>query len=935
MECKYLPCFTRLFGSLFLALSCFSAAAQKTIHVPADVPTVQGGINAASTGDTVLIAPGTYHENLDFLGKAITVTSSGGPATTIINGSFKAPVVTFQSQETRASILSNLTLEEGNSTLDFSGNPLTSGGIYVGPQAAPTILNNVLTTNGCSGIYSSSGNPLIQGNEITQTLFNSAFTCFSPGGPAISLNGGSYSTPFKDLTPTVVGNTIEENNAPEAISTTGIYVFGGASVIIENNIIRNNLTGGVGTAVSINDPKSATGNSPIYTAGAFLFLQNLVYGNKATGGDGGLRLFFNPAGDIPAQSLIANNTISNNTGFLSASSATLPSSPQVDLQQALSPVSLVNNIIVGSGSMPTVTCTSTKGFANPTPPVLDTNDIFNSTGPAFGGSCAGLGDLSFNPLFTDASTGDFHLLPISSAIDAGKNSVFYLQPKDIEGNTRPIDATGQGYPIVDLGAYETQGISDANPTTIILTPSSISVDAGTTIELSAQLYSANGTPTGSVAFLEDGNPLGFGAINAEGSASLTTPLLAPGVHVFTATYAGDGGFTPAPAVKVYVLVGKYKPAITLTSDINPSTFGETVTFSISVLTPDHAVLAPIVLNDVTGTATTLDVLTPDASGKAVSKISNLSVGTHNLAAIFPGDDAHLSAEGDYVQVVKPGLTSTLALTCAPNPAGTDQFINLSAVVTGSAGIPAGTVNVSFDNSVYATLVLNASGSASGTFAPLPIGTDTLVATYATTNGYALSTASCVVDVHLASSITHLSANPSPSPLGKPVTITAHITASDGTTSLTGGSVAFSSSLGGPFGTVSVNSAGVAQTTLSNLAAGQQQITAAFSGISDHGPSSATIPLDITLGDDALSISTAPLHTTSYQPITLSAQFQTDPTSTHVAGDTITFTANGKTLGSAQTDTSGKASLVTSSLTTGTYTLAAAFAGNSSLCSRNS
>jgi hypothetical protein len=56
-----------------------SAFAQQTIHVPADQPTIQKAINVAANGDTVLVAPGTYVENIDFSGKVITVVSSNGP----------------------------------------------------------------------------------------------------------------------------------------------------------------------------------------------------------------------------------------------------------------------------------------------------------------------------------------------------------------------------------------------------------------------------------------------------------------------------------------------------------------------------------------------------------------------------------------------------------------------------------------------------------------------------------------------------------------------------------------------------------------------------------------------------------------------------------------------------------------------------------------
>src|SRR6266700_1042933 len=61
----------------FFYVACMQTAnAQNTINVPADQPTIQAAITLAQSGDTVLVAPGTYLENNDFLGKAITVTSS-------------------------------------------------------------------------------------------------------------------------------------------------------------------------------------------------------------------------------------------------------------------------------------------------------------------------------------------------------------------------------------------------------------------------------------------------------------------------------------------------------------------------------------------------------------------------------------------------------------------------------------------------------------------------------------------------------------------------------------------------------------------------------------------------------------------------------------------------------------------------------------------
>lgn len=65
------------------------------IRVPTDQATIQAAINAAANGDTVSVAAGTYSENINFMGKALTVISEQGAAVTVIDGGAHDSVAAF------------------------------------------------------------------------------------------------------------------------------------------------------------------------------------------------------------------------------------------------------------------------------------------------------------------------------------------------------------------------------------------------------------------------------------------------------------------------------------------------------------------------------------------------------------------------------------------------------------------------------------------------------------------------------------------------------------------------------------------------------------------------------------------------------------------------------------------------------------------------
>jgi pectin methylesterase-like acyl-CoA thioesterase len=82
--------------------------------VPADYLTIQEAIDAAMDGDIVLVAPGTYHEKIDFLGKAITVEATGNVEAMILDGVQNGlSVATFTNKEGANSVLCGFRITNG------------------------------------------------------------------------------------------------------------------------------------------------------------------------------------------------------------------------------------------------------------------------------------------------------------------------------------------------------------------------------------------------------------------------------------------------------------------------------------------------------------------------------------------------------------------------------------------------------------------------------------------------------------------------------------------------------------------------------------------------------------------------------------------------------------------------------------------------------
>ena len=102
-----------------------------------DFASIGAAINASGTGDSISVMPGTYYENIDFGGRGISLTSTGGAEVTIIDGGANACVVRLYGNPTNATILDGFTLQNGNSPI--GGGILTNG--------APILQNCVVRDN--------------------------------------------------------------------------------------------------------------------------------------------------------------------------------------------------------------------------------------------------------------------------------------------------------------------------------------------------------------------------------------------------------------------------------------------------------------------------------------------------------------------------------------------------------------------------------------------------------------------------------------------------------------------------------------------------------------------------------------------------------------------------------------------------------------------
>lgn len=347
---------------------------------------------------------------------------------------------------------------------------------------------------------------------------------------------------------------------------------------------------------------------------------------------------------------------------------------------------------------------------------------------------------------TPTGTVTFHDGKITLGTKSLSGGAAKLTASGLSGGTHSIFATYNGNTdFVGSSSTVLNQVVHPASTTATLTSSRGTSTFGQPITFTSKITSGVGTPNGSVTFKNGMATLGTVPL-ASGTATFTTSTLSAGSHSITAVYHGTADFATSTSKAVKETVNKSITKTALASSLNPSSFGQSVTF--------NAAVSPQFGGTVTGTvifkdgATTLSSRTV-SGGKASFTLSSLHPGNHSITASYDGNTDLLSSTSAVVtQAVHKANTKT-ALTSSPNPSTSGQAVTFTATITPNfTGTPTGTVTFR-DNTkatVLGTGAVNSSRKASFTTSKLEVGAHSVSASYGGDTNFNTSTSSAVSQV---------------------------------------------------------------------------------------------------------------------------------------------------------------------------------------------
>ncbi len=307
--------------------------------------------------------------------------------------------------------------------------------------------------------------------------------------------------------------------------------------------------------------------------------------------------------------------------------------------------------------------------------------------------------------------------------------------------TYPITAryNGDSNNLVSTSAILNQKVIASTTTALASSPNPALI--GQTITFTATVTSTSGTPpNGEIVTFNNGSAtLGTAALTG-GVASFASSLPA-GIYTITATYGGDAIFASSTSPTLRQVVNsttKSATATALVSNLNPSIYGQPVTWTATVATTGP--VPPTGKVHFIWSGYTVGTATLNASGVATLTRSNLNADSYLLTAIYNGDANNLASTSAILNQVVQQTTSSATLSSSANPSTFGQAVTFTTKITSPTVVPSGPVTFTAGKTVLGTAQLSG-GKAKFTTSTLAAGSATVTVTYTGDSNIARSSAS--------------------------------------------------------------------------------------------------------------------------------------------------------------------------------------------------
>ncbi|MDQ3918879.1 MAG: Ig-like domain repeat protein [Acidobacteriota bacterium] len=589
--------------------------------------TIQAAVNAASAGDTIQVAAGTYKENVT-ISKSLTV-SGAGATQTVVDGTQSAAVFHINP----------------GPTVSLSGMTITNG-------------KPILLTDFAGGIDN-------EGATTTVTACNVSNNIGDSGGAAGIMNSGGTLT-VKDSTVSNNSNTNSNGAAGGIASDSTLNV---TNCTVSNNFVNNHGGGINGSEMTVTS-STISGNSAITGGGLFIFVRggsvnvrsSIVAGNSASTGP-------DVSGQFNSQMHNLIGKSDGSTGFTNGTNQDIVGSASSPVDPKLAPL--------GNYGGPTQTQILLGGS-----PAIDAGDdtvSFPIPGlttdqrgfPRQVGAHVDIGAVEVNYAIS-IKAGDGQSAAVNSAFATQLQVTVTESGNHVIGIPVTFTAPAGGA----SGTFQTTGTNTATVSTdangVATAPA---FTAGSTVGGPYNVVASLGAGAPSVNFsltnTKGSQTITFGplsnrtfgdadfTVSATASSGLAVTFAASGqctvtgstVHItgagsctITASQAGDSNFNAAADVQQSFQLAKASTTTALSSSSNPSSVGRSVTFTAAVTSAAGTPTGTVTFKD-NGVAISTCTSVALSSGQAACTASALSLGSHTVTADYSGDANFTASTG--------------------------------------------------------------------------------------------------------------------------------------------------------------------------------------------------------------------------------------------------------------------------------------------------